>query len=111
MIIIIITQHESHDLHRPPSTTKVVYRILMRKAFGNRPLGKRRIKWGDTIKMNNNTRMGCEDERRLELAQDRVLWRSMVLTVFICGFTCILCGVCISALSISCTSIIIKKLN
>ena len=59
---------------------KGVYRVLVGKPEGKRPLGRPRRRWEDNIKMDlQEVEGGCED--RLELAQDRDRWRALVSTV------------------------------
>ena len=53
---------------------KGVYRVLVEKPEGKRPLGRPRRRWEDNIKMDfQKVRGGCEDW--MELAQDRDRWR------------------------------------
>jgi len=47
-----------------------VYRVLMGKPEGKRPLGRPRCRWEDNIKMDLHE-MGCEGMDWIELAQDR----------------------------------------
>ena len=57
-----------------------VYRVLVGKPEGNRPLGRPRFRWEDNIKMDHQeVGGGCVD--RMELAQDRDRWRALVSTV------------------------------
>ena len=57
-----------------------VYRVLVGKPEGKRPLGKPRRKWEDSIKMDLQEVGGdCGDW--MELAQDRDRWRALVSTV------------------------------
>ena len=57
-----------------------VYRVLVRKPEGKRPLGRPRRRWEDYIKMDlQEVGWGCEDW--MELAQDRDGWRALVSTV------------------------------
>jgi hypothetical protein len=55
-----------------------VYRVLVGKPEGNRPLGRVRRRWENNIKMDLQE-VGCGD--RIELAQDRDRWRELVNTV------------------------------
>ena len=57
-----------------------VYRILMGKSEGKRPMGRRRRRWEDNIKMDLQE-VGGECEDWMELAQDRDRWRALVSTV------------------------------
>ena len=57
-----------------------LYRILVGKPEGKRPLGRHRRRWEDNIKMDlQEVGGGCGDW--LELAEDRDRWRSLVSTV------------------------------
>ena len=47
-----------------------VYRVLVGKAEGKRPLGRPRRRWEDNIKMNLQE-VGCGSMDWMELAQDR----------------------------------------
>ena len=54
-----------------------VYRVLVGKPEGKRPLGKRRRRWEDNIKMDLQA-VGCWGVDWIELAQDRERWRALV---------------------------------
>jgi len=57
-----------------------VYRVLVGKPEGKRPLGRPRRRWKDNIKMDlQKVGEGCEDG--MELAQDRDRWRALVSVV------------------------------
>ena len=57
-----------------------VYRVLVGKPEGKRPLGRPRRRWEDNIKMDLKEVGGaCGDW--MELAQDRDRWRALVSTV------------------------------
>ena len=57
-----------------------VYRVLVGKPEGKRPLGRPRRRWEDNIKMDlQEVEGGCGDW--MELAQDRDRWRALVSTV------------------------------
>jgi hypothetical protein len=57
-----------------------VYRIVVGRLEGNRPLGKPRRRWEDNIKMDlREIRM--DGQNWIQLAQDRVQWRAFVNTV------------------------------
>jgi hypothetical protein len=57
-----------------------VYRVLVGKPEGERPLGRPRRRWEDNIKMDLQEVGGsCGDW--IELAQDRDRWRALVGTV------------------------------
>ena len=57
-----------------------VYRVLVGKPEGKRPLGRPRRRWVDNIKMDLQ-KLGCEDVDWIELAQDRDRWREFVNAV------------------------------
>jgi len=57
-----------------------VYRILVGKPEGRRPLGRPRRRWEDNIRMDlGEVECGCVDW--MELAQDRDRWRALVSAV------------------------------
>ena len=57
-----------------------VYRVLLEKLEGKRPLGRPRRRWEDNIKMDLQEVGGsCGDW--MELAQDRDRWRALVSMV------------------------------
>ena len=57
-----------------------VYRVLVDKSEGKRPLGRPRRRWEDNIKMDlQEVGGGCGDW--MELAQDRDSWQALVSTV------------------------------
>jgi hypothetical protein len=57
-----------------------VYRVLVGKPEGKRPLGRPRRRWEDNIKMDlQEVGWGCEDW--IGLAQDRDRWRALVSAV------------------------------
>jgi hypothetical protein len=57
-----------------------VHRVLVGKPAGKRPLGRRRHRWEDNIKMDlQEVGGGCGDW--IGLAQDRDRWRALVGTV------------------------------
>jgi hypothetical protein len=57
-----------------------VYRILVGKPEGKRPLGRPRRRWEDNIRMDlREIRWGGMDW--IDLAQDRDQWRAVVNTV------------------------------
>ena len=57
-----------------------VYRVLMGKPEGKRPLWRPRHRWDDDIKMDLQE-VGCRGFDWMELAQDRDRWRALVTTV------------------------------
>jgi hypothetical protein len=57
-----------------------VYRVLVGKPGGKRPLGRPRRRWEDNVRMDlQGVGCGCEDWIRL--AQDRDTWRALVSAV------------------------------
>ena len=57
-----------------------VYRVLVGKPGGKRPLGRPRRRWEDNIKMDLKE-MRCESMDWIELAEDRDGWRALVNAV------------------------------
>jgi hypothetical protein len=57
-----------------------VYRFLVGKPEGKRPLGRPRLRWEDNIKMDLQE-LGYGVMDCMELAQDRDRWRALVGTV------------------------------
>jgi hypothetical protein len=57
-----------------------VYRVLVGKPEGKRPLGRPRRKWEDINKMDRQ-RVGRESMDLIEQAQDRDRWRTLVNVV------------------------------
>jgi hypothetical protein len=57
-----------------------VYRLLVRKPEGKRPLGRLRRKWIDNIKMYL-LQIGVSVVDWIGLAQDRYRWRALVNSV------------------------------
>jgi hypothetical protein len=57
-----------------------VYRVLVGKPVGKRPLGRPRHRWEDNIKMNLQE-VGWGHGDWMELAQDRDRWWALVGTV------------------------------
>jgi hypothetical protein len=57
-----------------------VYRVLVGRSEGKRPLGRRRHRWEDNIKMAFRDK-GIEGANWIRLAQNRVQWRAFVNTV------------------------------
>ena len=57
-----------------------IYRVLMGKPEGKRPLGTPRLRWKDNIKMDlQEVGRACGDW--MELAKDRNRWWALVSTV------------------------------
>jgi hypothetical protein len=57
-----------------------VYRVLVGKPEGNRPLGRPRRRWEYNIKMDLQE-VGCGGMDWIGLAQDRDRWRALVNTI------------------------------
>jgi hypothetical protein len=56
-----------------------VYRVLVGRPEGKRPLGRPRRRWEDNIKMDLRE-IGIEWANWIQLAQDRAQWRAFVNT-------------------------------
>ena len=59
---------------------KGVYRVLVGKPEGKKPLGRLRRIWEDNIKMDLQE-VWCEDMDLIDVAQDRGRWRALVNAV------------------------------
>jgi hypothetical protein len=57
-----------------------VYRILVGRPEGKKPLERHRRRWEDNIKMDLRE-IGIDGANWIRLAQDRVQWQSFVSTV------------------------------
>ena len=57
-----------------------VYRVLVGKPEGKKPLGRPRRRWEDNIKMDVQE-VGCGGMDWMELAQDRDSWRAILNAV------------------------------
>jgi len=93
---------ELNDLYAPPNIVRViksrrmkwaghvarmgkergVYRVLVGKPEGNRPLGRSRRRWMDNIRMDLQE-VGCVYMDWIGLAQDRDRWRTLVSAVMV----------------------------
>ena len=94
------SNEELSDLYSSPNTVRVItsrtmssaghvertgerrdiYRVLVGKSEGKRPLGRPRRRWEDNIKMDRQeVRCGCM--YWIDLAQDRDRWRALVKAV------------------------------
>ena len=91
---------ELHDLYCSPNIVRVIksrrmrwaghvermdeergmYRVLLGKPEGKRPLGRRRSRWVDNIRMDLQE-VGCGYLDWIGLAQDRDRWRTLVSAV------------------------------
>ena len=61
-----------------------MYRVLVEKREGRRPLGKPRRRWVDNIRMDLQE-VGCGYMDWIGLAQDRDSWRRLVSAVMNLG--------------------------
>jgi len=59
---------------------RVVYRVLVGKPEGKRPLERSRRRWKDNIKMDLQE-VGCGGVDWIELAQDRDRWQALMSAV------------------------------
>jgi len=59
---------------------RVLYRVLVGKPEGKRPLGRPRHKWEDNIKINLQE-VGFKYMDWIDLDQDRDRWRALVSAV------------------------------
>jgi hypothetical protein len=59
---------------------KTVYRILVIKLAGKRPLGRRRRRWVNNIRIDLRE-IGWDGMDWIERAQDRDQWKALVNTV------------------------------
>jgi hypothetical protein len=57
-----------------------VYRVLVKKPEGKRPLGRPRRRWEDNVKIYLQE-LGCGVMDWIELAQDKDRWRALVSKV------------------------------
>jgi hypothetical protein len=64
--------------------TRNVYRILVGKPEGKRPLGRPRRRWVDNIKMDFREK-GWDGMHWIKLAQDRDQWMALVNTIKLLG--------------------------
>jgi hypothetical protein len=57
-----------------------IYRVLIGRPKGKRPIGRPRRRWEDNIKLDL-MEIGIDGANWIQLAQDRVQWRAFVKTV------------------------------
>jgi hypothetical protein len=57
-----------------------VYRVLVGRPEGKKPVGRPRYRWEDNIKTDLRE-MGIDEANWIHLAQNRVQWRAFVNTV------------------------------
>jgi hypothetical protein len=62
-----------------------VYRVLVDRPEGERPLGRPRRRWEDNIKIDLRD-IGIDEANWIRLAQDWVQWRAFVNTIMILRF-------------------------
>jgi len=79
IIIIIIINRQAWYVARM-GEERVVYRVLMGKPEGKKPLGRPRRRWVDNVRMDLQD-VGCGYMDRIGLAQDRDRWRTLVSAV------------------------------
>jgi hypothetical protein len=54
-----------------------IYRVLVGRPIGKRPLGRPRCRWEDNVKMDLRE-IGISGANWIQLAQDRVQWQAFV---------------------------------
>jgi hypothetical protein len=59
---------------------RCVYRVLVRRPEGKRPLGRPRHRWEDNIKLDLRE-IGIDGANWIHLAQNKVQWRAFVNTI------------------------------
>ena len=59
---------------------RVIYRILVGKPEGKRPLGRPKLRWEGNIKMDLQE-VGCGDMDWINVAWDRNMWQAFVNVV------------------------------
>ena len=59
---------------------RAVYRVLVGKPEGRRPMGRHRRRWEDNIRMDLRE-VGCGCVDWMELAKDWGMWRALVSAV------------------------------
>jgi len=64
----------------PKGDRRGVYRVLVEKPEGKRPLGRPRRRWEDNVKMDLQE-VGFGGVDWIELAEDRDRWRALVTAV------------------------------
>ena len=72
--------HSSFLCHYSQGEERGVYRVLVGKPEGRRPLGRSRRRWADNIRMDLQE-VGCVYRDWIGLAQDRGRWRTLVSAV------------------------------
>jgi hypothetical protein len=59
---------------------RIIYRVLVGRPEGKRPMGRSKRRWEGNIKMDLRE-IGIDGANWIRLAQDRVWWRAFVNTV------------------------------
>jgi len=59
---------------------RVMYRVLVGRPEGKRPLGRPKLRWEDNIKMDLQE-VGCGGIDWIDLAQDMDRWRALLNVV------------------------------
>ena len=77
---VIITLCECVYIALGMGEERGVYRVLVGKPEGKRPLGRHRRRWVDNIRMDLQE-VGCGYMDWIGLAQDRDSWRTLVSAV------------------------------
>jgi len=100
LLFLLLINEELNDLYCSPNIVRViksrrmrwaghvarmgersgVYRVLMGKPEGKRPVGRPRLRWEDNIKMDLEE-VGCGGMDWIKVAQDRNRWRALVSAV------------------------------
>jgi hypothetical protein len=95
-----LRNEELNDLYSSPNTVRVInsrrmrwarhvacmvesrsiYRVLVEKREGKRPLGRTRHRQEDNIKMDLQ-KLGCEGMKWIDLSHDRDKWQALVNVV------------------------------
>jgi hypothetical protein len=57
-----------------------LYRVLLGKPEGKKPLGRPKRRWENSVKMDLQE-VGCWSKDWIELAQDRDMWQALVIAV------------------------------
>jgi hypothetical protein len=57
-------------------------RVVAEKPLGMPPLERRRLRWENNMMMLLR-KVGCEEGMWMEISQNRVLWRALVLMLFL----------------------------